>query len=142
MSATPRMTTPTQAVLRSLLDAYREHPAHELYGLELCEQLGLGFRTVYRILTRLHNAGWINRRAEGTDAVAANRAARIYYRLTEQGADSARQALTEAAAHSAGEKHDRRWQSGPGCATASRPRRGNNRPPAPPIAAATNRVIY
>jgi|SRR4051794_10041260 PadR family transcriptional regulator PadR len=97
------MTTPTQAVLRSLLEAAREHPAREVYGLELCEQLGLGFGTVYRILARLHNAGWVNRRAEGTGAGAANRAARIYYWLTEEGADSARQALAEAAAVSAGE---------------------------------------
>jgi len=100
MTAIPRMTAPTQAVLRSLLEADRGHPAREVYGLELCEQLGLGFRTVYRILARLHDGGWVDRRAEGTGT--ANRAARIYYRLTEEGVDAARQALAEAA-DSAGE---------------------------------------
>ncbi|GIM89584.1 hypothetical protein Ato02nite_013770 [Paractinoplanes toevensis] len=92
-----------QAVLRVLLDAYRVDPAREVYGLQLCERLGLGFGTVYRILARLHDqAGWVNKRVETPDAAGAGRATRIYYRLTDEGAESARLALAEAAASPAG----------------------------------------
>jgi hypothetical protein len=47
---TPRITSAIQAVLLCSMLAYRDDPAREVYGLELCELLGLGFGTVYRIV--------------------------------------------------------------------------------------------
>ena len=90
------MTAPMQGVLRSLLDAHQDRPAREVYGLQLCDQLNMGFRTIYRILGRLHDAGWVSRRAETMDTASPNRATRIYYRLTDKGSDSAPRALAEA----------------------------------------------
>ena len=113
MTGEPRMTVSMQAVLRSLLDTDQEYPTREVFGLELCRQHGLGFGTVYRILSRLHEAGWVNRRVEGTGAAGAQRAARIYYRLTCEGAASARHALAEAAAGAEAERPDRASGSWP-----------------------------
>ena len=96
MAVAPRMTAPMQVVLRSLLDAHQDRPAREVYGLQLCDQLNMGFRTIYRILGRLHDAGWVSRRAETMDTASPNRATRIYYRLTDKGSDSAPRALAEA----------------------------------------------
>ncbi|WRZ88381.1 PadR family transcriptional regulator [Streptomyces sp. NBC_01007] len=54
--ATLRMTPQTQLVLRAL----PEDPARRRYGLELCELAGLPSGTVYPILARLGQAGWVD----------------------------------------------------------------------------------
>lgn len=87
-----RMTLATQMVLRSLLD----RPSQERYGLELCESAGLQSGTVYPILTRLEQAGWVESAWEDPQVhQAEGRPRRRYYTLTQDGAAQARLALAE-----------------------------------------------
>jgi PadR family transcriptional regulator, regulatory protein PadR len=88
----PRMTIPTQRVLRALLS----DPAQERYGLEICAEAGLPSGTVHPILARLEGAGWLESRWEDVDPRTEGRPARRYYRLSGDGAASARQALARA----------------------------------------------
>jgi PadR family transcriptional regulator PadR len=92
MTTRPRMTVPTQLVLRALL----VDPDQELYGLEIGEAAGLASGTVHPILARLEGVGWLSSTWEDIDPAAAGRPARRYYRLTSSGADESRAALTKA----------------------------------------------
>ena len=87
------MTLQTQYVLRALLS----DPAGEHYGLELCGETGLAAGTMYPILARLEQAGWVESRWENPAThVAEGRPRRRYYQLTGQGAGQARHALERA----------------------------------------------
>jgi PadR family transcriptional regulator PadR len=87
-----RMTLATQMVLRALL----EEPAKQRYGLELCARAGLQSGTLYPILARLEHAGWVESDWEDpTLHLAEGRPRRRYYRLSDEGAAQARQALAE-----------------------------------------------
>jgi PadR family transcriptional regulator PadR len=92
MAATPRMTLPTQLVLRALLD----DPTTELYGVEIGEAAGLASGTVHPILARLEGMGWVESSWEDVDPREAGRPARRYYRLTAAGASESRDALARA----------------------------------------------
>jgi PadR family transcriptional regulator, regulatory protein PadR len=96
MTRGPRMTLQTQMVLRQAL----LEPNREWYGLEMVQATSLPTGTVYPIITRLEQAGWITSRWESPAEQAEDaqaRPRRRYYRLTEDGAETARLAL--AAAH-------------------------------------------
>jgi hypothetical protein len=56
----PRMTMPTQLVLRALL----AEPAQEMYGLQICQAAGLPSGTIHPILARLEGLGWLESRWE------------------------------------------------------------------------------
>jgi PadR family transcriptional regulator PadR len=84
---TPRMTIPTQLVLRALLDA------DEAYGAQIGGATRLPSGTVHPILARLEGLAWVDSRWEDVDPSAAGRPARRYYRLTADGRDRARAAL-------------------------------------------------
>jgi len=88
----PRMTLPTQLVLRALL----ERPTHEFYGLEICAAAGLPSGTIHPILARLEKFGWLRSRWEDLDPHEAGRPRRRYYSLTLDGAAQARQVLARA----------------------------------------------
>jgi PadR family transcriptional regulator, regulatory protein PadR len=88
----PRMTIPTQLVLRALL----EDPAREMYGVEIGAAAGLPSGTVHPILARLEGVRWLQSRWEEIDPRAEGRPARRYYRLTAAGVESARAALARA----------------------------------------------
>ena len=88
----PRMTIPTQLVLRALL----EDPTREMYGVEIGAEAGLPSGTVHPSLARLEGLRWLESRWEEIDTRAAGRPARRYYRLTAAGVDSARAALARA----------------------------------------------
>ena len=89
----PRMTIPTQLVLRTLLT----EPTQELYGLQICEQAGLPSGTIHPILARLEREhGWLKSRWEDIKPEEEGRPRRRYYRLTEDGAERARIALAQA----------------------------------------------
>jgi PadR family transcriptional regulator, regulatory protein PadR len=90
--APPRMTLPTQLVLRAML----EHPTQEFYGLEICAASGLASGTIHPILARLERLGWLQSRWEDLDPHEAGRPRRRYYSLTSDGAVRARDALARA----------------------------------------------
>jgi PadR family transcriptional regulator PadR len=92
MAKDPRMTIPTQLVLRSLL----ADPTRELYGVEIGDQAGLPSGTVHPILARLEGVRWVESRWEDVDPRVEGRPARRYYRLTAAGVERARRALADA----------------------------------------------
>src|SRR4051794_4118763 len=65
----PRMTLPTQLVLRAMLD----EPGLERYGLEIGETAGLPSGTIHPILARLERLGWLGSRWGGVDPPPARR---------------------------------------------------------------------
>jgi len=91
MEREPRMTLQTQAVLAVLLD----HPSADHYGLEISKRAKLPSGTIYPILARLQKAGWVTSSWEELDPQAEGRPARRLYRLTQSGAERARQAQAE-----------------------------------------------
>ncbi|GAA3514275.1 hypothetical protein GCM10023075_76790 [Streptosporangium album] len=92
MGNVPRMTLPTQLVLRALLD----NPAREMYGLEICAAAGLPSGTIHPILARLEGFGWLESRWEKADPHEQGRPRRRYYRFAPDGAEHARIALAQA----------------------------------------------
>lgn len=91
----PRMTLPTQLVLRAFL----EKPTEELYGLEVCARAQLASGTIHPILARLESIGWLISHWEDADPREQGRPRRRYYRLSPDGAVSAREALARATAN-------------------------------------------
>ena len=86
----PRMTLQTQLVLRALL----EDPARQRYGLELCELAGLPSGTIYPILARLEQFGWVESSWEDPAVhEREGRPRRRFYLLTRHGAEQACDAL-------------------------------------------------
>jgi len=96
-SSGPRMTLPTQLVLRALL----EQPTREMYGLEVCAAAGLPSGTIHPILARLEQAGWLKSHWEQVDPKEKGRPRRRYYRLSPDGIEHAGAALARAHAAAA-----------------------------------------
>lgn len=89
----PRMTLPTQLVLRAML----VEPTREMYGLQICAEAGLPSGTIHPILARLEGLGWLESRWEDdASAHEEGRPKRRYYRVTTYGAERARIALARA----------------------------------------------
>jgi PadR family transcriptional regulator, regulatory protein PadR len=88
----PRMTLPTQLVLRALL----ADPTTEMYGLQICAEAGLPSGTIHPILARFERLGWLESRWEDITPQEEGRPRRRYYQLTEDGAERARIALAQA----------------------------------------------
>ena len=76
-----KLTVPVARVLAAFL----ADPAAERYGLDLMKATGLPSGTLYPVLVRLRQAGWVEARWEQLDASAAGRPARRYYRLSSEG---------------------------------------------------------
>jgi PadR family transcriptional regulator, regulatory protein PadR len=96
----PRMTTHTQTVLRALLgrgtDAAQRSTvlADGIYGLDLVRTTGLPNGTLFPVLERLVQCGWVERYWEQDAAAEAHgRPRRRYYRITHSGAQLAAEAL-------------------------------------------------
>jgi PadR family transcriptional regulator, regulatory protein PadR len=85
-----KMTRTTLAVLAAFIDA---GPGGKLYGLEIMKTAGIQSGTLYPILDRLEDAGWID--GEWGPSDHEGRPARRNYHLTADGLASARQALAE-----------------------------------------------
>lgn len=101
-----KMTPHTQTVLNALLgrgsDGRRRAAvlADGLYGLELSNLSGLPNGTLFPILERLRQAGWVERYWEQDDiAEGEGRPRRRFYKITRKGADLAPQAIAEASAN-------------------------------------------
>jgi PadR family transcriptional regulator, regulatory protein PadR len=88
-----RPSIETRRVLTIFLDAPRE----EIYGFELTRAAGLPSGTVYPILRRLEDAGWVSSRWETIDQSQEGRRRRRYYRLSEDGVREGRKAVAEQA---------------------------------------------
>jgi PadR family transcriptional regulator PadR len=88
----PKMTLPTQLVLRTLL----EEPSRARYGLEISYSAGLPSGTIHPILARLEAAGWLESQWEDIDPRELGRPRRRYYSLSSEGIEFARDALARA----------------------------------------------
>jgi DNA-binding PadR family transcriptional regulator len=77
-----------------VLAIFIQAPETPRYGLELIEAADLAGGTLYPILARLEKRGWLE--GEWEADVEQARAARRYYRLTEEGADRGRRELASA----------------------------------------------
>ncbi|WP_167396075.1 PadR family transcriptional regulator [Streptomyces bobili] len=87
-TATPRLTKPTIGVLEVLLNATTDNPP---WGFSICRDADLGSGTVYPILDRLTERGWVR----GWDETEPHpgRPARRFYELTGTGRQQATAAL-------------------------------------------------
>jgi PadR family transcriptional regulator PadR len=63
--------------------------------MDLMKATGLPSGTLYPVLVRLEQAGWVEAAWEDLDPVAAGRPARRYYGLTADGVRAARLELAE-----------------------------------------------
>ena len=81
-----RMTQPTVLVLQSLL----AQPGRKWYGLELCRATGLPSGTLYPIIARLEQEGWLASEWEDPQLhEREGRPRRRYYWMTGAGAAEA-----------------------------------------------------
>jgi DNA-binding MarR family transcriptional regulator len=83
-----RLTKPTIGVLEALLSATSDAPA---WGLSICRDADLGPGTVYPILDRLTERGWVTSHEE--TGPHPGRPARRFYELTGTGRQQATEAL-------------------------------------------------
>jgi DNA-binding PadR family transcriptional regulator len=86
-----RLTQPTLKVLRFLLETPREGRS----GAEMSKATKVGSGTLYPMLARLENAGWLTSEWETIDPSEAGRPRRRFYKLTALGQNNARAALAE-----------------------------------------------
>jgi PadR family transcriptional regulator PadR len=86
-----RLTVPTLKVLGSVLASAPD----ELAGVEIAGVTKLPSGTLYPILLRLEEAGWLESRWESDDPRALGRPRRRMYRLTALGAKQTRIAFRE-----------------------------------------------
>jgi DNA-binding PadR family transcriptional regulator len=84
-----------------VLAAFLADPQADRYGLDLMQATGLPSGTLYPILHRLQEAGWLVAYWEEINSTEQGRPARRYYRLTPEGAAQARQTLAELRAQTA-----------------------------------------
>ena len=90
MAGDVRMT----AGVAKVLAAFLEDPAADRYGLDLMKTTDMPSGTLYPILARLRDAGWVRAEWEQPDP-DASRPARRYYRLTPEGVVAARDGVAE-----------------------------------------------
>ncbi|GAA0348190.1 PadR family transcriptional regulator [Streptomyces turgidiscabies] len=83
-----RLTKPTMAVLGVLLNVKPDAPA---WGLSICRDADLGPGTVYPILDRLLERGWL--RSWNEEEAHPGRPARRFYEFTNVGRAQALEAL-------------------------------------------------
>jgi DNA-binding PadR family transcriptional regulator len=92
MPGEPRLTFQTLRVLTVLLD----EPSARHYGLAIAKQAGLPTGTIYPILARLEQVGWVTSDWEVADPATVGRPRRRFYRLSAAGAERASQAVRQA----------------------------------------------
>jgi PadR family transcriptional regulator, regulatory protein PadR len=90
MGRSPRLTVPTLKVLNSLIAS-----STELSGADLIRTCHLPSGTLYPILIRLEEYGWVKSRWEDLDPSEAGRPRRRLYTITKVGAANAAAATKE-----------------------------------------------
>ena len=73
-----------------VLSEFMARAADELSGAEIAKQTGLASGTLYPILTRLEDSGWLESRWETGLAKDLARPRRRYYKITPEGARNVR----------------------------------------------------
>jgi PadR family transcriptional regulator, regulatory protein PadR len=91
MADQPRLTTQTLRVLGALMS----RPEAELSGAEIGRTTKLPTGTLYPILLRLDEAGWVKSRWEDGDPHILGRPRRRFYRVTALGERNATAAVRE-----------------------------------------------
>lgn len=88
-----RLTRTSRAVLQTLIEGFED----DLWGLRICHLTNLPSGTVYPLLARLEELGWVTTQWEddGLTAPRTTGPRRRFYRLTPDGLVAARTALTE-----------------------------------------------
>jgi PadR family transcriptional regulator PadR len=79
-----KMTRTTIAVLQAFMEA---GPKHALYGLEIMRSASIMSGTLYPILDRLEDAGWVTAEWEQVDD-DVTRPRRRYYKITAEGSSA------------------------------------------------------
>ncbi len=74
-----------------------DDPGGEHYGLDIASVTGLKSGSLYPILGRLEDHGWLTSRWEDLDPSEQARPRRRYYRITADGINLAKQALDKPA---------------------------------------------
>jgi DNA-binding PadR family transcriptional regulator len=85
----------TMALLRILV-VLLEDPTSKRYGLELCKRVGLRSGSVYPLLMRLEQQGWLTSDWEQADPHREKRPRRRFYQLTSLGERGARAMVYDA----------------------------------------------
>lgn len=96
MTGAPRLTRATLDVLEVLLQ-----DDEELYGLKIAQAVGRPTGSIYPILARLEQLGWVESEWEPTDP-AVRGARRRFYHLSQDGAARAHAALASRRARPSG----------------------------------------
>jgi PadR family transcriptional regulator PadR len=91
MSKKVRLSEPTLKVLRFFMT----EAAHRRSGAEIHVATGVSSGTLYPLLVRLEEAGWLSSQWEQIDPVQEGRPRRRYYSITGAGQLAARQALSQ-----------------------------------------------
>jgi PadR family transcriptional regulator PadR len=86
LAVTPRMAR--------ILRVFLEDPGQPRYGFELMRSTGLASGSLYPMLAKLEEAGWLAGIREEIDPKAAGRPPRVNYVITAGGASAARAQLT------------------------------------------------
>jgi PadR family transcriptional regulator, regulatory protein PadR len=85
----PRVSVQGVAVLRVFLDKYPQ----QITGSELMDALGVASGTLYPILARFEEAGWLKSKWEAGDPAKLGRPRRRYYTINGAGLAKARNYL-------------------------------------------------
>lgn len=94
----PRLTRQTLKVLGTLMS----EQMRELSGAEIAKLSQLSSGTLYPILNRLEEFGWLDSRWEIGDPAALGRPRRRYYRITGEGAKKVQEVVRELTPGAAG----------------------------------------
>ena len=87
----PRLTQQTLKVLGALISGH----AQELSGVEIAKSTQLSSGTLYPILYRLEQVGWVESKWEVADPTSLGRPRRRYYRVTAEGARRVKDVVRE-----------------------------------------------
>lgn len=91
MGSEPRITTQTLKVLTVLMSRMQD----EVSGADIGRSIKLASGTLYPILMRLEDAGWVESRWETDNPQELGRPRRRFYQLTAVGMKKARLAFRE-----------------------------------------------
>lgn len=76
--------------MAKVLKVFLEDPGQPRYGFELMKLTGLASGSLYPMLARLEEGGWLTRGKENIDPHAAGRPPRLHYTIVGDGVTAAR----------------------------------------------------